>query len=145
MVTKPPHPATLSAHLNQSLDERLAQLRIQITNRAEEIAKLNVDSPAGPVTVDLSSLAVAIDEVTHGPFFVPERKPRFFELFPPFTCVCAVLCVIFAALGLAPIIAPTKTGTLGTNTANFLDLAKIFAGAIVGSTSAITISAAKKR
>lgn len=144
MVTKPPHSLNLSANLGQALDERLAQLRIQITDRAEAIAKSDADPlVAAPVTVDISCLAAAIDEVTHGRNFVPERKPRFFELFPPFTCVCAVLCVIFAALGLAPVLIQKASG-LTSSAQSFLDLAKIFAGAIVGSTS-VALSSAKRR
>jgi hypothetical protein len=29
-----------------------------------------------------------------------KRKTRFLDLFPPFTCLCAVLCFVFATLGL---------------------------------------------
>jgi hypothetical protein len=55
-----------------------------------------------------------------------ESKP-FFELFSPFTLICFALTLAFGGLGLS-----SKDSKISSS---FLDIAKIFAGALVGSTT----------
>jgi len=141
----------LSKNLNASLDEHLAKLKGQIADRAYDLASASTDSSATSegeaVRVDFSSLAKAIDEVTKGQVTPLEHRTRFFDLFPPFTCVCAVLCLAFATLGLLPLVAtdPTVAAKVGGQASGFLDIAKIFAGAIVGSTTSIALSSARAK
>jgi len=149
MATKPSTPVILSPSLAASLDERLLQLKDQIAERAGEIANATVGPNATPLNpVDLSSLSMALDEATKGRQNLSEEgKPRFFELFPPFTCVCAVLCLAFATLGLLPLIAadPAVAAKATASASGFLDIAKIFAGAIVGSTTSIALASSKAK
>lgn len=146
MVSKSIGNTTLSANLKASLDEHLASLREDIASRADEIANAGLpttDTNRNPV--DIQSLSQAIAEAIGGGVG-PAPKLRLFDLFPPFTCVCALLCLAFAALGLLPLYAdPAVAAKAATSTTGFLDIAKIFAGAIVGSTTSIALSSARSR
>lgn len=82
--------------------------------------------------VDLEILAKAISEASEG----KAASISFFDLFPPFTLVCAVLCILFGSLGLF--------GAAST-TPGFLDIAKIFAGALVGSTASVALTSDRMR
>ena len=147
MTTRSSVSVSLSPSLKASLDDHLARVRDQIADRADEIA--NATSGPGESTqnsVDLSSLAKAIDEMIKGQQNPSEGKLRFFDLFPPFTCVCAVLCLAFATLGLLPLFADQAVAAKATASASgFLDIAKIFAGAIVGSTTSIALGSSKAK
>jgi hypothetical protein len=125
-----PRSLGLSANLDNVLVDHLALIKKQIIEKAQEIARPSASSATEgeSVEVDVASLKNAIDDVIKG-----ERKNRFFDLFPPFTVVCFVLCLAFGFLGFFP-----KTAGGG-----YLDVAKIFAGAIVGSTS-VALSRAKR-
>jgi hypothetical protein len=142
--TKPLPKVEISKNLSDSLDERIAQIRTEILQRAQHIAAIAEESPSDSIPITIGSLASAIDQLVSGQAPIPERRPNFFDYFPPFTCVCAILCVIFAVLGLAPLLS-TKVSGLQNSAQGFLDLAKIFAGAIVGSTSSIALGSAKKK
>ncbi|MBX9298674.1 hypothetical protein [Chromobacterium piscinae] len=121
-------------------------LKQQIRDRAGEIARYRSEDDAAGVQVDVGSLGLAVDELLQGRS-VAER-PGFFDLFPPFTCVCALLCLAFAGFGLLfPLFADSVAGA-GKGSAlvaGFLDIAKIFAGAIVGSTSSVVLAASRTR
>ncbi len=147
MASKSNISVNLSASLKASLDEHLAQLREQIAGRADEIANADAGPGSGaPRPVDLSSLAKALDETVKGGQANVDGKLHFFELFPPFTCVCAVLCLAFATLGLMPLFAdPAVAAKAAASTSGFLDIAKIFAGAIVGSTTSVVLAASKAK
>lgn len=151
MDTKRFASSDLSKNLNASLDDHLAKLKEQIADRAYALASASTDSPVTSegegVHVDLSILAKAIDEVTKGRFTPLEHRTRFFDLFPPFTCVCALLCLAFATLGLLPLVATDSNvaAKVGGQASGFLDIAKIFAGAIVGSTTSIALSSSRAK
>lgn len=142
----------LSAPLLSALDDHLSKVRLQIIDRAHDLAQQaqnSIGSPGGgDVQATLSDLTLATDEVTRGRSVESlSRWTRFFQLFPPFTCVCTLLCIAFAGLGLWAI-RPGSGGGSGTAakyTSGFLDIAKIFAGAIVGSTASGVVSAARTR
>ena len=154
MATKSTVSKELSANLNASLDEHLAKLKKQIADRAYDLAGASTDaSEASEASegemkcVDIPSLAKAIGEVTKEQGNPPEHGTRFFDLFPPFTCVCAGLCLAFATLGLLPLVAtdPNVASKAGGQASGFLDIAKIFAGAIVGSTTSIALSSSRAK
>ena len=137
----------IASNLKGSLDDHLSALREQITARAEEIANAGPPSPDGMKNpVDLPSLNQAILEIIKGHVPSAQVGLRFFDLFPPFTCVCAVLCLAFAALGLMPLYADSQVVTkAGSSITGFLDIAKIFAGAIVGSTTSVALGSIRSR
>lgn len=136
-----------SAHLNGSLDEQLTKLRIHIVDRSLALAQQRIlsNSAAEAVEVENAPMEVSLEDVAEafkeaiGRRSTPEPNSSFFDLFPPFTCLSFLLCLVFGALGLA-----SKTKELAPG---FLDVAKIFAGALVGSTASniITATKAKKR
>ncbi|MCD4487248.1 hypothetical protein LQR31_22510 [Chromobacterium vaccinii] len=138
--------AAWPSSLEAALDDRLAMLRRQIRERAQEISSAESGGDPTAAGMDISALGQAVDELLQGRS-VAER-PGFFDLFPPFTCVCALLCLAFASFGLLfPLFADSVAGA-GKGSAlvaGFLDIAKIFAGAIVGSTSSIVLSASRAR
>jgi hypothetical protein len=126
------------------LEERIASLRDHIAERARELARKRTESQAGgkkpqDANVEVSDLSQAIDEaLCNGA--VPARKPTFFDLFPPFSCLCFLLCLIFGGFGLFG----EKGGSPAT-IQGFLDIAKIFAGALVGSTASVSLKSLKAK
>ena len=70
----------------------------------------------------------------------PPPRRRFFDLFSPFTTVLAGMTMVFGFLGLVPGIFGPSQDVQKT----FLDIAKIFAGAVVGATGN-TIGSAPRR
>ncbi|MGA2807049.1 MAG: hypothetical protein ABSE87_02890 [Terracidiphilus sp.] len=139
----------LSPHLQGSLDEKIASLKDQISERARGLALERAKSQTGAKkqqgpAVDVSDLSQAIDEALCGDA-APARKPTFFDLFSPFTCLCFLLCVTFGGLGL---FARTGSGAPSGGAAptqGFLDIAKIFAGALAGSTVSAPLKALKPK
>lgn len=141
----------LSASLASSLDEHLSEVRAQIADRAYELASQSI-SPASnldsteKIQIRLNNLSQATSEIIAGEASIKNSKlARFFEYFPPFTCVCTILCITFAWLGLSALDKGNGGTEVAKATGSFLDIAKIFAGAIVGSTAATAISAIKSR
>ena len=131
----PTLPASIPASLDIAVTDELAQLKKRVEERALELAQKRADDgiSAGvagqtgnvPVpVVQIGDISVALDEAL-GKRIPPEPKTSFFDLFPPFTCLCFLLCLIFGFFGLRS--ADKNNG--------FLDIAKIFAGALVGSTT----------
>lgn len=81
---------------------------------------------------------ISIENVDKPPTFIY----RFFELFPPITIVCFILTIAFGGFG---IYALNNSGSGIQNGNSFIDIAKIFAGAIVGSTTSIAVKAYTNR
>ncbi len=122
-----PRPGTeegLSSKMDAALEERLAKLKVQIASRAQQIA-------GDQIQPDLEDISRAFGEATKG-----ESKNGFFDLFSPFTLVCAVLCLAFGALSFVR--------SVQSSSAAFLDIAKIFAGAIVGSTTTSALTRVRR-
>ena len=141
MNIKPVASPTMSQPLIDALEEHVENLKNQIQHRASDFAKSSTTQEDEIPAVDISMLSKAINEVAKGQATPSEHKLHFFDLFPPFTCVCAVLCLAFAILG---ILGP-DTGRIAAQSSGFLDIAKIFAGAIVGSTTSVALSSAKSK
>ncbi|MBT0571705.1 hypothetical protein KIK84_15370 [Curvibacter sp. CHRR-16] len=133
-----PTTATIPPSLSTCLDDELNALRDQITARAAELASTT------PVT--LQNLNQAMDEVVRGAAGSATLKRSFLDYFPPFTLVCALLCLAFAVLGLVALHEdPSGTSKLAAASGGFLDIAKIFAGAIVGSTTSLALAGARSK
>jgi hypothetical protein len=140
----------LSTALESSLDEHLSGVRERITDRAYDLAAQTIRPPGDSqenekVQVNLNNLSQATSEVIAGQHgHKSSFLVRFFEYFPPFTCVCAILCIAFAVLGLYAL--GSGVGSeVAKATSSFLDIAKIFAGAIVGSTASNVINSTKSK
>ena len=141
-------PPANQANLETCLDEYLNQIKELIRQRAIDLTEppLPVGSPGSPL-FGFQELSQAIDEFAPG---IPVQKEKrrwyavLFEYFPPFTLLCFLLAIIFGYLGFSAWGRATGNSVAA---AGFLDITKIFAGAIVGSTSAVAITnlARKKR
>jgi hypothetical protein len=143
----------LSTNLAGSLDEQLKKLRDQVVERsfalAQERLPLSLSESADdthevPVDISLEDVSEAF-KLAVGRRFISEPKTTFFDLFPPFTCLCFLLCLVFGALGLF-----AQSHDIGSKdgtslAAGFLDIAKIFAGALVGSTASTVLGTSKTK
>jgi hypothetical protein len=136
----------LTPSLKGSLDDELAGLRNKIAARALELAQERSLLSTGtsppedaPLEISLQDLNQAMEEEV-GKRPVPPRKTSFFDLFPPFTCICCFLCLVFGWLGLYGEKGGDKQAIQG-----FLDVSKIFAGALVGSTASIAMKSPRSR
>lgn len=127
----------LGASLEQSLDAHLQRVRDKIVQRSADLAA-QAREPVG-----VSHLARALEqfapgrEVPDGIMNEPREGP--FARFPPLAILSSLLAIAFAGLGLWATLgsAEVKQGLGGQG---FLDIAKIFAGAIVGSATATVTS-----
>jgi hypothetical protein len=140
----------LSPPLISALDEHLSRIRQRIAERAIDLAAETQSPEGNEIQVSLDDLTRAVSESV-GSSAAGTRSAqstRFFELFPPFTCICAALCVAFAILGLLALggnLRATPGADLAKVSSGFLDIAKIFAGAIVGSTAASIVNVTRNR
>jgi hypothetical protein len=135
-----PHPeSNLSSNLIKVLGDELAQLKIGVEKRAHQIAseRAKASRKRGAPEGDRSlNTAVEMEDLTHaldeslGKKSAEVSTDRFWDLFPPFTVLCFVLCLIFGYFGIYN--SDKNTG--------FLDIAKIFAGALVGSATSNRIN-----
>ena len=124
---------TSESILDKALEEHMAKVKKKILARANEIA-----SQDGEKDISVTHLATAINEYAPGsPGLFTEKtncKRTFFDYFPPVAILSAVLAFSFAGLGLWALLGQSNIKELGSQ--GFLDIAKIFAGAIVGSATA---------
>lgn len=130
--------AKLSNTLEAVLNEHLQNVKNLIVTRAAELTQegmqnLEIKNANLPITV--KHLNRAIEEYAPGEIIEIAPKSfwsRFWEAITPFTLVCLIMTIVFAAFG--AIYGESKEGAK-----SFIDIAKIFAGVIVGSTSAAFI------
>jgi hypothetical protein len=145
----------LSDALEGSLSEYLESTRVRIVERATEIASMpptpTAEDASGPaiVKVEIIHLAKAIEEVTpgFGGSLVSSRVGFFDRIsggLTSFTGVSAILAILFSILGLCALLVPAAKDLKGQSQA-FLDVAKIFAGAVVGSAGVTVVSRGRKR
>jgi hypothetical protein len=134
MVTKN---KKLSDSLSSALDLHFEVLKKSIEEKVSELA--NDKEP------NIRDLNEAVDFYTAGNPKIEEQKPSKYEVFfsyiSPFTILCAFLAIAFALLGLVNGAGSSLKGAQP----GFLDISKIFAGAIVGSTSATALKAASSK
>jgi len=127
----------LGQNLAQSLDDHLQRVRGKIVQRSSELASADKE-PIG-----LSHLARALEQFAPGreiPTVAASEPPTgLIARFPPLAILSSILAVAFAALGLWATLGSAEVkANLGGQ--GFLDIAKIFAGAIVGSATATVTS-----
>ncbi len=127
--------------LDKVLDDHLAKIKKKIINRAFEIASEAQEE------LSVTHLAAAIDEYAPGThvFLHGETMPKrgFFDYVPPVALLSAILACAFAALGLWAVLGQQNIKE-GLGSQGFLDIAKIFAGAIVGSATAMVASGSRR-
>ena len=141
--------AVLSEALESALTAHLNSVRTAIKQRAQELAqgeRLD-DRAASEAAVEIGHLARAINEYAPGRAVTSVAPAgvwqRFLDSVSPVTIISAVLTIIFAAFGLWAILGPEAAKGGGVQGAAYLDIAKIFAGAIVGSASVAVASAVR--
>lgn len=148
----------MSEALKTVLSDHLEKLRTRILQRATEIASESRRSTSeeesaiaksGQVEIDLPHLTKALREIEPG--FDPDSAPQgigrqISDAMRSFTAALAIMAIIFAVLGLFALQSnsPAAKGLKNQSDA-FLDVAKIFAGAIVGSTGAAVGSRIRRR
>jgi hypothetical protein len=158
-------PSSLPDYLREPLNARLRQLQQQIERHTGEIAKERQKTKDKQNPSRSDSEEAVLEDMTHAlaealgqrvPIAARTRWDKFFDWFPPFTCLSFVLCIAFGTLGFLAMsgrmdssrqASSSSTGTpakdLQSLASGFLDVSKIFAGAIVGSTASVALSAAK--
>ena len=127
----------LSANLLDCLNDHTAELKEKIVVRARTLAAQRTGAGNNGSPITLPDLSQAISDVTCDRpkvISIPTRAERLFAFLPPFTLVSAGLCAIFAVLGWLALHGNADSKFAGS-AAGFLDIAKIFAGAIVGSSA----------
>lgn len=128
--------APLSPESIAYLDNHFKHVKDLIINRIEELSRDATEEDVLSKGLEHLHLSQAISEYAPGKkVSIAPEKGRFFELFPPFTILCFLLAIIFAFFGIYALNNNSKiTGGNG-----FIDISKIFAGAIVGSTTSIVL------
>src|ERR1041385_834469 len=134
----------LSDATRDYIDEQLANARAAIVSRLAQIAEIDTADAGAPAQLleSRAPFAFTADELAQvlreielgGPKESLSGVAAFFSWLPPFTWVCAILCILFGVLGLFAYSGRAATG-VASQASSVRDLAKIFAGAIVGSTS----------
>lgn len=134
----------LSAAMRNELDLYLHSLRTAIIRRARELTD---EKNRGQLSseIGLRELVAAMDTMNSQPSSEIEKEkriwPGFFTIFSPLTIVSVFLTFVFGAFGVYAI----RSNLAVTNADSFLDIAKIFAGAIVGSSTSNVLSVYTKR
>jgi hypothetical protein len=121
----------LPQELKQSLQHHMDQVRDKIAKRAIEIFKQDEQATQQITVIHLSE---AIKEYAPGrqvPLAVPTQRSRL-ESLSSVPIISTILAVVFGGLGLLAILSGTADKIGGQA---YLDISKIFAGAIVGSAS----------
>jgi hypothetical protein len=129
----------LSQGISDALDGYVFGLRAEIVSRAENIAQ-----QSGQESIGLLHVAQAIDNLLpHSQPLIARR--RFFDVIHPITIISALLAIAFAGFGVFATSTAASGGLEGIDGAPYLDIAKIFAGAIVGSATATASSSVVRR
>jgi hypothetical protein len=156
-VTNLPTDHTLPPTLDAVVREHLELLHAQIVRRAfalaDEVTGMEgLESTSATVSRSLvapTHVLKALAELAPGYQVVSVLSPppkfwdRFASSVSPITLISAVLTIVFAAFGLWALVAAGR-GSVGGQKVDgsaYLDIAKIFAGAIVGSASVTATTA----
>lgn len=120
-------------HLNAYLDDQLAIVRSLIINEARSLAKRS-----NRETLEPNDIAEAATQFAPGKRFPGEPKfwQRIASSISAITLISAVLAIVFGVIG-------AFAGSQPANASGYFDIAKLFAGAIVGSSGA-NIAAARR-
>src|ERR1700752_1597734 len=93
-MNPPTREPLLSESLLHSLNDHTAELKDRVVNRARDLAAQRAASAGVTQTITIPDLSQAINDVMCESGKEPTRPTGFqkwFALFPPFTCVCALL------------------------------------------------------
>ena len=140
----------LSEALEAALVEHLNRLRVQIVSRASDLASESSTGQSsgwapGGVPINFLHLSRAIQEVAPSNSAAAKSASvasRVSDALSSFTGVAAILALLFATLGLCALLLP-RAADLKMSSQGFLDIAKIFAGAVVGSAGATVVAGRK--
>ena len=133
---------TMPEELENSLEQHMALMKQKVRERAHGLAAADAGQEGRP-EVDLLHLSEAIKAVS-ATQQTENASPGFLSLVPPVTWVTAILAIVFGIFGIwamatAPVGADDSKGFLDLGK-GLIEIAKIFAGAIVGSaTAAVTM------
>lgn len=122
--------AWLDDHLNH-IKERIIEEARSLTAHSSTGAPPEID----PMTITEAAKQFAPGQQVSTNFMLPPLKYRLLDLISGFTSVCALLTITFGCLGLW---ADPK------NAQSWLDISKIFAGAVVGSAGATATKQLRK-
>ena len=141
----------IDSNLDAALDAHLADVRQAILKRAKEIAAREGASGG----VGLLHLSEAVSEYAPAkPFPLEHQKPprwptlsRLMESITPIILISTALTIVFGAFGLWALSGriPGAKGPDAINGQSYLDIAKIFAGAIVGSAGAAAVKETRRK
>lgn len=143
----------LSEATSDYIEEQLANARAEIVSRFAQITEAEdagaltstgKGSGNAPVSFAADELAQVFREVELGGPREKPTKAAFFSSFSPITLVCVFLCSLFAILALYAYSSRSAAG-VANQASGFLDLAKVFAGVIVGSASSTVPALVKRR
>jgi hypothetical protein len=121
---------SISPHLDACLDDHLQGIRSQILREAKYLASRSKRDQVAPLDV-----AEAAGKFAPGKRF-PAEPPfwqRIGSSLSAITLVSAALAALFALIG---VVLNWQTGGAQAGSSGYFDIAKIFAGAIVGSSGA---------
>ena len=132
----------LTEELQSSLDEHSNRIKVLITRKAGELAAQEYHEEGEKPQITVLHLAKAIEAYSPGRELsqsVNAQKDagRFYDRLPPITIISAILAIAFGVIGVVAIKYGQQTGIDGKG---FIDIAKIFAGAIVGSATTVAVS-----
>jgi hypothetical protein len=127
------------AVFEKAVNQHLQSIRQKIEAKAVELAD---GEPPSLIHLARAAELFAPGNEIHIPPIVEKR--HFFDFFPPIAVLYAILTCVFAALGLWALLGAPEAAKTTLNNQGFLDIAKIFAGAIAGSTTTAITSTLKK-
>lgn len=131
----------LSPGAHAFLDDHLAKIRERIIEEAARQAGGSPDGAIEPMVVAEAAKSFAPGGLVPLGAKRVSTMQRLLEPVSGLTLVCAVLAIIFGLLGLW---ANSGAGAANAaNTSGWLDVAKVFAGAVVGSTGAGVVSSVR--
>jgi hypothetical protein len=148
-----PEQPQLSPSLEAVVKEHLELIHQAILQRAAQLALEEASANPGqattPPSITPTQCLKAISQIAPGgrvdSFTVEESIPfwhRFAGAVSPITLISSFLTIVFAGFGLWALLSPRGASINGQA---YLDIAKIFAGAIVGSASVAAVSTTRTR
>jgi len=132
----------LPEDLQSSLDQHSKRIQALIKRKASELAAqedLGVEEKPEITVLHLAEAIKTYAPGTEMPHLkgVQKESSRFYERLPPITLISAILAIVFGIIGVVAIRYGQAADIDGKG---FIDIAKIFAGAIVGSATTVAVT-----